>query len=344
MTLDQLNREIKIFSLGYSQQQNRPVLIKESDLEHKSTTNLGQTASQMHLLVFMLPFIMAKYTDLQGDINPYWKCFMSLIEIMVICFSSKISTESVVYLRGIIATYLDTYKQLYQARITPKMHYLVHLPSVIMKFGPLIRCWCMRFEAKHSYFKDLSRKMKNFKNLPYSLVFRHQSMQYADNIAIDDQFDSSPVMSDDNNDLLFGAMKQVNDEQSITYIKNTLKTFYDIDIVEDDSFFTVNSVTIHGTLYKPGTNTYLNTQVIDDSPSFGRLMKIWAVNGNGIFFLFHMMNTLGFSEDLNAYEIADPDLPQGNEVLATSDLPNKNICYAYTMNNKLFIARREIIS
>ena len=40
--------------------------------------------------------------------------------------------------------------------------------------GPLSRLWCMRYEAKHSYFKQLARVIGNFKNMPKSLANRHQ--------------------------------------------------------------------------------------------------------------------------------------------------------------------------
>ena len=32
----------------------------------------------------------------------------------------------------------------------------------------------MRYEAKHSYFKQLSQSLGNFINLPYTLASRHQ--------------------------------------------------------------------------------------------------------------------------------------------------------------------------
>ncbi|XP_032235849.2 uncharacterized protein LOC116617327 [Nematostella vectensis] len=35
----------------------------------------------------------------------------------------------------------------------------------------------MRFEAKHNYFKKLSLKVNNFRNMTYSLVKRHQLLQ-----------------------------------------------------------------------------------------------------------------------------------------------------------------------
>ena len=42
------------------------------------------------------------------------------------------------------------------------------------RFGPLVRYWTMRYEAKHSYFKRLSQSLRNFINLPYTLASRHQ--------------------------------------------------------------------------------------------------------------------------------------------------------------------------
>ena len=42
---------------------------------------------------------------------------------------------------------------------------------------PIVRQWCMRFEAKHHYFKRLAQGMTNFKNLHKTLAIRHQRLQ-----------------------------------------------------------------------------------------------------------------------------------------------------------------------
>ncbi|XP_046848549.1 uncharacterized protein LOC124442066 isoform X2 [Xenia sp. Carnegie-2017] len=55
------------------------------------------------------------------------------------------------------------------------MHYLVHYPAHIYRFGPMIRSWCMRYEAKHSYFKRLASYLGNFTNVALSLAERHQT-------------------------------------------------------------------------------------------------------------------------------------------------------------------------
>lgn len=40
------------------------------------------------------------------------------------------------------------------------------------RFGPLRNVWCMRFEAKNSYFKSLP--LRNFKNISKTIATRHQ--------------------------------------------------------------------------------------------------------------------------------------------------------------------------
>ena len=40
----------------------------------------------------------------------------------------------------------------------------------------MIRYWAMRFEAKHSYFKDMAQRSKCFKNIAKSLAHRHQNL------------------------------------------------------------------------------------------------------------------------------------------------------------------------
>lgn len=57
------------------------------------------------------------------------------------------------------------------------MYTLIVHTYIVYRFGPLVRHWTMRYEAKHSYFKRLAQTMGNFINLPYSLAMRHQTLQ-----------------------------------------------------------------------------------------------------------------------------------------------------------------------
>ena len=44
------------------------------------------------------------------------------------------------------------------------------------RYGPLVRFWCMRFEGKHNYFKDLAHRLKCFKNISKTMAYRHQEL------------------------------------------------------------------------------------------------------------------------------------------------------------------------
>ena len=48
--------------------------------------------------------------------------------------------------------------------------------SFYNRCGPLVRYWCMRFEGKHNYFKDLAHRVKCFKNIAKTLATRHQHL------------------------------------------------------------------------------------------------------------------------------------------------------------------------
>jgi hypothetical protein len=80
-------------------------------------------------------------------------------------------------LETIIDEYLVGYKNNFDLDIIPKMHHLVHYPRIIREIGPLGAFWCMRYEAKHSYFKQLQRRIRNYINVPKTLSHRHQQWQ-----------------------------------------------------------------------------------------------------------------------------------------------------------------------
>lgn len=56
--------------------------------------------------------------------------------------------ETIQKLREIIERHLKQFRELFpDSNITPKQHYMLHLPSQIEALGPLTRHMCMRFES-----------------------------------------------------------------------------------------------------------------------------------------------------------------------------------------------------
>ena len=130
--------------------------------------------------------------------DEHWTLYCMLLEIVRIIFSPLIGRDQ--------ATYLQVQMQCHH-----QCHYMIHMPRIILekvhfgqylgvqlvkelwvitpalceitktnyfvlwcRLGPLVRSWCMRYYAKHHYFKRLATTIGNFINIPYTLAKRHQ--------------------------------------------------------------------------------------------------------------------------------------------------------------------------
>ena len=172
-----------------------------------STEHLLHAATQMWCLGRLLPLMIA------DKINPgdqHWENFLLLLTIVNYCMAPIVSEDWIAYLRMIISDHHTQFKALYPTvRLTPKMHYLVHFPDIMSKYvkyilhvvgftqqidteglgeppfpnplcnfvyryGPLLRFWCMRFEGKHNFFKDIAHRVKGYKNIAKTMAERHQ--------------------------------------------------------------------------------------------------------------------------------------------------------------------------
>ena len=67
---------------------------------------------------------------------------------------------------------LDTEKSRHGLLIGYKMLKIIIYYSFI-RIGPLRTHWCMRFEAKHHFFKQAMAR-KSFKNVPMTMAWHHQ--------------------------------------------------------------------------------------------------------------------------------------------------------------------------
>lgn len=100
-------------------------------------------ASQCWALGRFLPLIIA---DLVPADDPLWECFLHLHEILAICMSPAISPMTISYLAQLIQIHHRLYKECYPTmNVTPKMHYMVHLPEQIRRY------MCMCFNDMIAY-------------------------------------------------------------------------------------------------------------------------------------------------------------------------------------------------
>lgn len=170
-SLDFLNTKLETFPYGDLERANKPVLIHNRVLS--ASGKICRSASQKKCLFYILPLII-------GDIIPaenlHCELLILLTEIVQIVTSPVISKHWLTYLKYKISDFCEALKELPPASFITKVHYLIHYPRLIEEYEPLIRHWCMRYEAKHQYFKNMAFKSRNFINIAKTISSRHQKL------------------------------------------------------------------------------------------------------------------------------------------------------------------------
>ncbi|XP_040066142.2 uncharacterized protein LOC120839841 [Ixodes scapularis] len=165
--------KVNSFNYGFHDKKAAPVAPKEKFLQGKA--NLRGTASQKWCLFRLLPQI---FGDSVPPDNPHWLVYVAYRHCIDIILAERIPRDCISYLQIKIQEFLEAFTLLYpSAPVTAKLHYLLHYPGFIQRFGPPRRYWGMRFEAKHAYFKTIASNVRNFRNICRTLSTRHQLLQ-----------------------------------------------------------------------------------------------------------------------------------------------------------------------
>lgn len=68
------------------------------------------------------------------DDDDHWSLFCNFLEIVRIIFAPTVSRNQIAYLQVLIQNHHETFKELYpDCPITPKMHYMIHMPRTMLR-------------------------------------------------------------------------------------------------------------------------------------------------------------------------------------------------------------------
>lgn len=170
-TLESLNKYILQFPYKWEDQKNKPHAIP---FTFSRRNTIGGNAHENWSMIRFLPFLIGHVVP-EGE--PAWQVLMDLKDIVELVVSPVHTDESISYLEMKISEHRQRYQELFpDVKLLPKHHFLEHYPEMVKSFGPLVHLWTMRFEAKHSFFKQVTRHTNCFKNVPRSLAVKHQLM------------------------------------------------------------------------------------------------------------------------------------------------------------------------
>jgi hypothetical protein len=247
---------------------------------------LPGSMSEIRNLVTCLPLIFLEIPITDKNMNIF--CFFStLVEITRIITSPEINKSKISYLQSLIREYFFYRKEAFPtANLTPKHHYIVHYPDLIMKFGPLSMLWTFRFESKHKYFKYIIENSKNFINLTKLIAGRHQMLQAC---LINDRFPRFNVISN-------------------TVPCSFSDTLLDIDLSSEFKFWSTD-IKLHNTRFRSGDKIVVS---YDDETSHIKVLEIQDIyindNFSEVLFSGKQMS-MSYSQCNNLYvEILDSEI------------------------------------
>ncbi len=89
-------------------------------------------ASQLKTLIRLLPFILGEVIPEEDD---HWLCLLVLWDICTLVSVFQVNEGDAAQLSWSVQLFLEMYVDLYgESTITPKMHYLLHLPQDMLRY------------------------------------------------------------------------------------------------------------------------------------------------------------------------------------------------------------------
>jgi len=174
ISLDVVNKEIlMLWGKITVEQTHKPAELSKLLLPGQGLTP-SMKAVQYFAFLKYLPLAVGKYVP---ENNAHWQFLLHLAHLVDLIFARHFTRDMVLHLKDVIDDHLSNFLELYSSygvKLKPKHHLLVHLPSVILKNGPLVGMSCMKYELKNSFFKRCAHIVCNFTNICKTLAHRHQ--------------------------------------------------------------------------------------------------------------------------------------------------------------------------
>lgn len=265
-------------------QTDKPSPIQPTHLK----SGLRQTSSQMLMLSFLLPFILKGHCDPAKLQN-----YILLLMIFSMCMSHEFDISGVSILTEMIQEYLMKFSILFPDKLTPKHHFLLHLPYQILLFGVLTEQWAMRFEAFFSRLKRLTKLLHNARNLSCSLIIRVCASQSYQIHVHQDCFLSATLVKP--------KLKEVLSVSKVLHKDCLLSCLGDLGDKSEVSELV--SLKWHGSVFSAGDIVMLSSPSLsEDLPLFAVVAQIFC-HENKYVFLCRLLKTVAFCEDVNAYHV-----------------------------------------
>lgn len=286
LTIQQFNQRLRMFSFGAADIADKFAPLP-ADFVSKNKSLSGKAAEKWAIFRLLSMLI----GDLIPEGNDVWQLHLLCREICEIVLAPAIDPDWIPYLEVLIAQHHQLLNTISPTSFTPKMHFLVHYPRLLLVYGPLRHLWVMRFEAMHQYFKQIVRRVRNFKNITLTLCERFQRKRCYE-FAAGLYMLSAPKLD--------GVQKMLKVRDLPAGLRSVLSRQQ--AAVATDNVQSTSRIVIDGKRFRVGTFVVTDLVCSEEIPVFVQIMHIILLKGSwmicGIVFF-----SSSFSSHLHAYQV-----------------------------------------
>ena len=286
-SLEHLNNQIETFPYSNMDKDKKPCTFATP----LSQFCVKQNAMQMWGLLRHLPLLIGNKVP---ENDPKWQVLLSFLDAVELICAPRLSVGAVEFMDDLIHIFTDHYVQQFpDASVKPKLHFLTHYPRQTLIFGPLIHLWTLRFEGKHSFFKETARRSKNRKNICQTLARKHQYRHTLNN-----------------------RVSNILDLETSTPVKTRVKLVASLPgqaqvaihsiLGNNEHIFMADSAKVNGMTYSTGCCVYVEEDPDDALAQFAEIYS--TVTDNGItYLLLKRLRTTSYCSHFHAFTVFKSD-------------------------------------
>lgn len=130
---------------------------------------------------------------------------------------------------------------MFDDKITPKLHLVLHYPQLIREMGPVAPMSMMKFESAHKSLKTIGKKAGNFKNITKTISYRKEAEFIYNGFTYQ-------------NELKFGKMSTID----LTMFSHSDKEAINVFVEENEEIVEVDWFKMNGLKYRRGLAMIIN--------------------------------------------------------------------------------------
>ncbi|CAF4075472.1 unnamed protein product [Rotaria magnacalcarata] len=284
LTYARIQEQMENFQYGYFDSRDRPPPIQ---IKHLQKDRISATVSQKLCLFRLFPIIFNDVIYTLPSIIVY-KQLREMIDLVLSVPFRKLWLPT---LRDLWAAFHQSMLNHFPSKMTPRLHFCSEYDKVINDYGPTIKQWCTRYEAFHSYFKKISLRSNNYKNIPKMLATRYRLKQTFISCRTVQlkTIDQTTVIQKVKNNFFDNLMKQ-------TLIHHFGNISFSKDLQQCKKFYNQNVEYHRGSVY---IMDFVN---VHETPRFFQVVLILKMNYKWWLFV-DLLETTCYNERFCAWEI-----------------------------------------